>query len=92
MSLVGTALTGLACVIYKHRSSISVPAVAGTALVSSMFSVLATMGASNILGVTAGVSDSLLKPWFGISSAQLQADQLGPSVPVVLCVVAVQLT
>lgn len=54
MSLVGTALTGLAFVIYKHRASISVPAVAGTALVSSVFSVMATMGASNILGVTAG--------------------------------------
>lgn len=55
MSLVGPALTGLAFVIYKHRSSISVPAVAGTALLSSAFSVLATLGASNILGVTAGV-------------------------------------
>jgi hypothetical protein len=54
MSLVGTALTGLAFVIYKHRASISVPAVAGTALVSSVFSVMATMGASNILGFTAG--------------------------------------
>ena len=54
MSLVGTALTGLAFVIYKQRASISLPAVAGTAMVSSVFSVLATMGASNILGVTAG--------------------------------------
>jgi hypothetical protein len=55
MSLVGTALTGLAFVIYKHRASISLPAVAGTALVSSVFSVMATMGASNILGVSAGM-------------------------------------
>jgi hypothetical protein len=54
MSLVGTALTGLAFVIYKHRASISVPAVAGTALLSSVFSVMATMGVSNILGITAG--------------------------------------
>jgi hypothetical protein len=54
MSLVGTALTGLAFVIYKHRASICLPAVAGTVLVSSVFSVMATMGASNILGVSAG--------------------------------------
>jgi hypothetical protein len=54
MSCVGTALTGLAFVIYKHRASISVPAVAGTALLSSVFSVMATLGASNLLGVTAG--------------------------------------
>lgn len=53
MSLVGTALTGLAFVVYKHRASISVPAVAGTAVLSTLFSVAATMGA-NILGVTAG--------------------------------------
>lgn len=56
MACVGTALTGLAFVIYKHRASISVPAVAGTALLSSVFSVAATLGASNILGVTAGAA------------------------------------
>ena len=54
MSMVGPALTGLAFVIYKHRRSIALPAVAGTTLVSSAFSVLATLGASNILGVSAG--------------------------------------
>lgn len=62
MSVVGTALTGLAFVIYKHRASISMPAVAGTALLSSLFSVAATMGASNILGVTAGMLPSQLLP------------------------------
>lgn len=54
MALLGVALTGLSVVIYKQRASISLPGVAGTALATSLFTMLTTVGAANLLGVTSG--------------------------------------
>ncbi|WIA12341.1 hypothetical protein OEZ85_012392 [Tetradesmus obliquus] len=52
-AVVGMALTGLGVVIYKQRRSISMPAVALTAVAAAAFNVMSTVGATHLVPLTA---------------------------------------
>jgi hypothetical protein len=53
-AVVGMALTSLGFVIYKQRRSISIPAVAATAVAAAAFNVTSTVGATHLVPMTAG--------------------------------------
>lgn len=53
-AVVSMALTGLGVVIYKQRRSISMPAVALTAVAAAAFNVMSTVGATHLVPLTAG--------------------------------------
>jgi hypothetical protein len=53
-AVVGMALTGLGFAIYKQRRSISIPAVAVTAVAAAAFNVMSTVGATHLVPLTAG--------------------------------------
>jgi hypothetical protein len=48
------ALTGLGFVVYKQRRSISIPAVAVTAVAAAAFNVMSTVGATHVVPLTDG--------------------------------------
>jgi hypothetical protein len=53
-AVLGMALTGLGFVIYKQRRSISLPAVALTAIAAAAFNVMSTVGATHMVPLTHG--------------------------------------
>ena len=52
---LGAALTALGVLIYKHRSSIRLPAIGAASLLSGAVSVVTSVAAAKMLGVSAGV-------------------------------------
>jgi putative effector of murein hydrolase len=67
-AVLGMALTGLGFVIYKQRRSISIPAVAVTAVAAAAFNVMSTVAMTHLVPLTDGELRQLLSLQVGVRS------------------------